>query len=138
MLKNPARSFLAAAFFSLFFIALPQADASEWFEGTAGYQSAVSQNKRTGKPVLLYFYTTWCPVCRRFDQGTFKDKQVAAYLEPFMKVRIDAEKEEELAYEYNVEAYPTFYVISRAGTKEVPRYSNPARFMEECSKAGLK
>ena len=49
----------------------PQASAvnrKEWFSGKKGYEKAVSAQKVTGEPMLLYFYTTWCPYCDDFKQ----------------------------------------------------------------------
>ena len=59
-----------------------------------------------------------------------------------MRLRSDLlqelEKEEDLAYDYNVEAYPTFYVVFKNGIREIPQYSNPQSFIMAAKEAGLE
>ena len=53
----------------------------EWFEDAAGYAEAVSQAEATGDPVLVYFYTHWCPYCRQLNKGLLGDPAVQAVTE---------------------------------------------------------
>ena len=43
----------------------------------------------SGKPSVVYFFTAWCPYCKRMQKNTFSDPRVTAALEPYRKIRVD-------------------------------------------------
>ena len=62
---------------------------------------------------LYFFYTTWCPhskkakdVLEKFqkDNKSFKGREIIYFY-------IDAEEQEDLAEKFNVENYPTIYLV---------------------------
>jgi thioredoxin-related protein len=109
----------------------------EWYQNSRGLEAALQHHKKTGEPVFLYFHASWCPVCAKYDREVFPDREVRQFLAPFVKVKIDEAKERKLMEQYKIQGFPTFLVISKAGKKEVGRYSNPSRFVQECRKAGM-
>ena len=71
---------------------------------------------KEGKVVLVDFFTTWCEPCKRLDRVTWTDPDVIRWLEDnTIALKIDAEKEVELAARYKVDAYPTILLARPDG-----------------------
>ncbi len=84
-------------------------------------EAAVAEAKRTDKLVMIDFFTTWCGPCKRLDRITWKDPAVVEWLgKHAVAMKIDAEKDVELAKRFKIVAYPTMVFINGAG-KEVNR-----------------
>ena len=81
------------------------------------FEAALKQAELERKIVFADFYTTWCGPCKKLDQETWKDPAVISLLrEKTIALRIDAEKEPELASRFKVNAYPTLALIRPDGT----------------------
>lgn len=52
------------------------------------YDDGLAEAKKSGKPVLLIFYTDWCPHCTRYS-GVFHDAQVIDKAKSFVMVRVN-------------------------------------------------
>jgi thiol-disulfide isomerase/thioredoxin len=90
------------------------------------------------KIVMIDFFTTWCGPCKRLDETTWKDEKVQQFLsEKTISLKIDAEKEVELAKRYNVRAYPTIVFVRPDGSLMdfIVGYREPKTFMQEASAA---
>lgn len=82
------------------------------------YDSGAAKAKKEGKFVLVDFYTTWCQDCKKMDKTTLADPDVIKLLgERFVTVRVDGEKQKEIASKYGVFAYPTFNLLGPDGKK---------------------
>ena len=69
----------------------------------------VQERLEEDQPLLLEFYATWCPHCKRMAP-TYED--VAERLEGEVDVwRIDGDESIELATDLNVEGFPTFILF---------------------------
>lgn len=111
---------------------------NDWYQDGRGYQEAVLKQKEFKTPIFLYFQTTWCGVCKKFNKNTLPKPAVQDHLKKFPHVMIDADKEKTLAKKYNVNGYPTFFVQLPGGKiNEVERFSDPQDFLEGLKKAGL-
>lgn len=83
-----------------------------------GFDAASKKAAQTGKIVLVDFYTAWCAPCRLLDKRTWTDAGVIKLLEErTVALRIDAEKETDLAKRYKIEAYPSVLLIKPDGTE---------------------
>ena len=80
-----------------------------WLYGAAGYARAVELQRQLNVPLVVYFYTDWCPYCRSLDNQYLPATPVQDYLQGVVKVRINPEHgvtERALAKRFNVSAYP--------------------------------
>lgn len=93
----------------------------EWLLAADGYARA-EQERAAGAPVLVYFYTDWCPYCRRLDENLLSAWEVDRYLgERLSRVRVNPEKgstERALARQYGVKGYPTLFLVWPTGAQE--------------------
>jgi len=92
-------------------------DQIAWYENASGYASALSAAESSGAPVLVYFYTDWCPYCRQFNISLLGDPEVQSQLAEMLAVRVNAEAgpdERSLAGHYRVRGYPALFVYTSA------------------------
>jgi len=96
-------------------VALADWDQISWYDGAAGYREAVKLSDTSGRPVLVYFYTDWCPYCRQLNNELLSDGAVQGELDAMLAVRVNAENgpdEKSLAAHYRVRGYPALYFYS--------------------------
>jgi thiol-disulfide isomerase/thioredoxin len=102
------------------------------------FEAATNQAARSGKIVLVDFYTTWCAPCKLLDKNTWTDPAVIKLLQQkTVALRIDAEKEVALSKRYKIDAYPTVLLVKPDGT-EIDRlvgYREPKTFTNEFTAA---
>lgn len=85
-----------------------------WYEDAKGYQKALSDQQRTQKPVLVYFYATWCPHCKQFTAQVLSDSKMRDFVKNYPHVRIapdNGDAEKKLMSEFGAAGYPAFYVL---------------------------
>ena len=115
----------------VFYIRTEPANAAldePWLEGASGYDRALKLQKELKVPLIVYFYTDWCPYCRDLDAEYFPHPAVEEYLRRVVKVRINPEDgpaERAIGDRYDVTGYPRFYVIR--SPLSVPRNLQPFR-----------
>ena len=81
------------------------------------YDAGLADAKKAKKPVMLIFFTEWCPHCKNYS-GVFHDPKVVAKSKDFVMVRLDADKNKELSQKYAVDGsyIPRTYFLSSNGT----------------------
>lgn len=68
------------------------------------WEEAMAAQQKQPKKLLINVYTGWCRWCKRMDETTFQEPQIAEYLNQyFYPVKFDAEHKENI--EYNGETY---------------------------------
>jgi len=88
------------------------ADGIEWmYDYTAGLERARIERK----PVMIDFYTSWCYYCKVLDARTYTDPGVMASSQGFVCLKINAEKEKQLARDFKIGGYPIIVFLSRNG-----------------------
>ena len=83
----------------LFFISnwAIQAQEATWMSWEEAVQKAASDSQP--KKLFIDVYTDWCGWCKKMDQDTFQDPEVAAYMaENFYMVKLDAEQKDPIEY----------------------------------------
>jgi thiol:disulfide interchange protein DsbD len=74
--------------------------------GFALLDEALAQAQRERKPVVLDFYAEWCAPCIRMEKNTFKDERVKTLLDRCVFVRVDTDKQADIANRMAVEGLP--------------------------------
>ena len=85
------------------------AEAIKW----DSYETGIAKAKEQEKKIFLHFYADWCRYCKVMDKKTFMDKAVMDYLnEYFIAIRVNSDKEREIALKYRVRGVPANWFIS--------------------------
>jgi len=77
------------------------------------YEAGIQKIKDEKKKGFLHFYTDWCKYCKIMNAQTFSDAKIIAYLnENFVSIRINAEKQRDVARKYGVNRFPNTWFLS--------------------------
>jgi thioredoxin-like negative regulator of GroEL len=86
-----------------------------WYEGADGYERARRDHEPHRLPTFVYFFTDWCPHCRRFERELLTAMDVERFLsDQVLKVRVNPEASEEdrvLADRFGVHDYPRVLLL---------------------------
>ncbi len=63
-------------------------------------------------PILLFFTASWCPWCRRLEQEVLVEPKVMSELRKFVCVKLDVDKNHDVAMAYGVVSMPRVIVIN--------------------------
>lgn len=65
-------------------------------------EEAVELQQKEPRKIIMDFYTNWCGPCKLLDRNTFKNKDVAKYInENFYAVKFNAEGNDEVSFKGN-------------------------------------
>ncbi|HZZ41513.1 MAG TPA: thioredoxin family protein [Tepidisphaeraceae bacterium] len=105
----------------------------EIVEWRGDFEKARAEAAEKHQPVFLYFTAEWCGPCQEMRRTTWADKNVAQELGgKYVPVRLDLDREKELAGKYHVEAIPWFAVLDEEGrvVKMTDGYMESGEFLE--------
>ena len=104
------------------------------------FEAAMAQSKKSGKPLMVDFYTDWCGYCRKLDSDVFTDFGVISESVNFVSVKVNAEKAPALAQKYQVEGFPTIIWLGSDGTQleRLPGFIEAPGFLETMRSAHAK
>jgi thiol-disulfide isomerase/thioredoxin len=93
------------------------------------YEEGLAEAKKSKKPVLLIFYTEWCPHCTNYSK-VFHDPKVVEKSKEFVMVRLDSDKNQELGKKYALDGsyIPRTYFLSSSGTVEADIHAPREKF----------
>lgn len=120
-----------------------------WYSGAGEYVTAMDAHRSMQTPMLVYFYTGWCPYCKQLDQEILPAPEVAQFMRSVNKVRINPEAgpdERALANQFEVTGYPSVFIIPGNSDAPVKIYPfkkvgetfiavTPGEFINECEQA---
>ncbi|CAD7774236.1 Thiol:disulfide interchange protein DsbD [Candidatus Methanoperedenaceae archaeon GB50] len=82
------------------------------------YDEALNLSAESGKPVMIYFWADWCPVCTNYSHETLSDPVVVKTLgEDFVLLSIDLDNNEQkgVAGMYGVRYPPATVFVDSNG-----------------------
>lgn len=82
------------------------------------FPGALAEAKRTGKPIFVDVFTTWCGPCKYLDAVTYKDPKFIAQSQNWIMVKLDAEKNSanaKLTQKFRVEGFPSMIFFKSNG-----------------------
>ena len=85
----------------------------DFYDGS--FQEALDASAKTGKPIFIDVYATWCGPCKQLKRTSFKDKAVGEYYNKnFICLSIDGEKGEgpQIMKMYGINSYPTLLIVN--------------------------
>jgi len=93
------------------------------YHGDTRWQTNVSAAQATAaaedKPMVVYFWTTWCTYCEDYNREVYSDPAVQSELDDFVKVAVnldsDAPEAARVQRKYNVDYPPQHVVVSPDG-----------------------
>lgn len=89
------------------------------------WEAATKRAKKEDKPLILYFFSTYCPYCLAMDQEVLADRDINTSLKNkaiFLRVNVD--KRDDVARFYSVRGYPTTSFLEPSGQRivQIPGY----------------
>ena len=129
-------------------VAQPSDPFANWLSGADGFTQAMTEHNNTDRPLAVYFYTDWCPYCKRLNTDILASDEAQAYLKNVIAVRINPERgsrEKALANTYGVSGYPSFFIMAPGSDKPQRVHPfhqgiemTPTEFFQACGAAGRK
>ena len=121
-----------------------------WYEGPDGYEAADGLHRTQHDAIIVYFYTDWCPYCKKLDRDLLPAPEMREFLKSVIKVRINpenGERELALARKFDVHGFPSVFVVPRESDMQTKVYPfkriggtfqalSPADFAQACKRAG--
>ena len=104
-------------FMFLIFLLFPgsawsRSEKVEW----VSYPEGITRAERENLPIVIFFYTTVCPECRRLEKKVFSRKDIADYInQRLVPIKVDCNREEKVAEKYKVFACPVNYFLRPDG-----------------------
>lgn len=102
------------------------------------YDAALAQARADGKPVVIDFFATWCGPCKMMERDTFTDANVQKRVADFVPLKIDVDRQPEIAQRYGIEGLPTTMVVDAEGKPVTTAvgYLDPERFLKVLNGVG--
>jgi thiol:disulfide interchange protein len=95
-----------------------------------GYEVGLAKAKAEKKPVVLVFYTNWCPHCRNYSH-VFDDPKVVEESKKFVMVRANADEEGDLAARFSKDGgyVPRTFFLKPDGTLDPDIHAPKPKYM---------
>lgn len=80
------------------------------------FNRALEEARRRDCVLLVHFYATWCPPCKRMDREVLGTPELARLLESgAVAVKVDGERHGDLKDRFSIEAFPSDVIITPQG-----------------------
>lgn len=94
------RQHTALAILTLTAVAYSLAFATTEIKWEKSIEKGMMEAQKTGKPIMMDFYTEWWGSCKRLDATTFSDSRVIELSEKFVSLKVNPESSDEHAKAY--------------------------------------
>lgn len=94
------------------------AASARWY---ASIEEASAAAREFNRPLMIDFWADWCVACKVMEKEVYPTDQFASAAEPFVLVRIDADRQTDLSRRYKITALPTLVFTDSYGN-ELFRY----------------
>lgn len=87
----------------------------DWEHGASGYHVALKEAKAKEMPLIVYFHTNWCGLCKKLDKNYLATEKVEMFLKNIPKVEINPDKgeaEKNIFKSFGLAGYPSFLVFN--------------------------
>lgn len=93
--------------------------------------------EKVERPLVIVFGASWCAWCHKMDADTFADPKVATVAGQFLWVKVDIDKEAELAARYGADGVPAAVVVDQKGRVLGAKsgYLPPGKFVDFLTKS---
>ncbi|NIM16010.1 MAG: thioredoxin fold domain-containing protein [Candidatus Aminicenantes bacterium] len=83
------------------------------------WQKALKNAAANKQPVMMDFYTDWCPPCKRLTKTTFVDPKMINYFkkENYVLIKVNPEKDRAAENKFKVYSYPTLVIFNAKGNE---------------------
>jgi thioredoxin-related protein len=96
------------------FAAAADNDPVHWYNDV---QQASSAARESNRPMVLDFWADWCAACRVMESDVYTSNEFIEATKHLTPVRIDFDKQQELARKYNITGLPTILFTDSYGTE---------------------
>lgn len=96
--------------------ATPRPTVSPGVRWVSNYEIAVKEAKKSGKIMMVDFYTDWCTFCQKMDIEAFIDKEVVELSAQMVPVKVNAEREMAVSKRFGVDRFPMILFIDKNQT----------------------
>ena len=76
-------------------------DSHNGIQWMSNLDSAFSIASNSNKIIMIDFMAEWCPPCKKMDKNTFSNTNIINKSNEFITVRIDVDKQQNIAEQYN-------------------------------------
>lgn len=84
----------------------------------ASYSDALAVSKNENKPIMVIFTADWCVFCKKLENQTFTHPQIIREINKnFVAVKINKDKETEIANDFNVRGIPDMFFLTPFNTE---------------------
>ncbi|AQL42564.1 thioredoxin family protein [Halorientalis sp. IM1011] len=105
------------------------------------YERAATIADEQNRPMLVYFWTTWCTYCEDYDENVYSDPTVRDRLDEFVLVAVnldnDGSRTSELVNRYDANYPPQLVATHPNGTRlvKINGYVERDRFLSHLDRA---
>jgi thiol:disulfide interchange protein len=95
------------------------------------YQDALKASEKNKKPIVVFFSAEWCPYCKKMEKEVLSDDTVQKSLQKVNFVKVDVDKERDIATKFGIQKIPSHLVTNskEAKLKFEEKYMNTNEYL---------